>query len=103
MHMTNGMVNSALKELKKKFNQNKNGEGEWHVAMPVVSWADQGAGQKQGPLEGFVHIVITEIKDQGSPKYLKGYWAAGGAIVAEGAGPGGTDWGVRATRPAMIN
>ena len=103
MYMTNGMVDSALKELHDKYDENKNGADEWHVVMPVVDWSNEGSDQKDGPLVGFVHFVITEVKSKGNPKYIDGYWADGGAIVAEGAGPGGGNWGVRSSLAALVD
>jgi Flp pilus assembly protein TadG len=105
LYMMNGMADAALKDMQNKYNINKNLANEWHVVMPVVDWVNDGSEQQDGPVVGFVHFVITDIKTNGNPKYMEGYWLDGGAIVAEGASHynGNSNWGARASRPALIN
>ena len=100
MYMVNGCVTPLLRAIEDAWEANKDENGEWHVVCPVVAWDPP---QNRGTLKGYVHYMITEVIPTGSNKGIKGYWADNGAIVAEGTGPGGDNYGVRAGVAVLIN
>ena len=99
LFMTNGTTTPLLQAVEQAYNNNQV-NGEWHVVLPVLEWDTPPV---EGLVKGFVHYKITEVIPTGPNKGIKGYWADGGALVAEGAGPGGVCYGVRSDRPALIN
>ena len=99
MYMVNGCITPLMDAIEDAFEANKDSYGEWHVVCPVVAWEPP---QNRGILKGYVHYMITGVKATGKDKGIKGYWANNGEIVAQGAGPGGDDYGVRAGTAVLI-
>ena len=96
MYMVNGCITPLMNAIEDAYEANKDSNDEWHVVCPVVAWEPP---QNRGILKGYVHYMITGVKATGQDKGIKGYWANNGEIVAQGAGPGGSDYGVRAAPP----
>jgi hypothetical protein len=65
INVTNGQVNSVLKDVGDCFNQ---GLKEWDI--PLIDCNTKCGGQGM-TVTGFAHIVITSVKSNGSPKYIQ--------------------------------
>jgi Flp pilus assembly protein TadG len=100
MYMVNGVITPLMRAIEDAYEDNKDANGEWHVICPVVAWDPP---QNRGILKGYVHYMITGVKVTGKDKGIKGFWADNGEIVAQGAGPGGENFGVRAGAAVLID
>ena len=95
--LNNGVIASLFETLNGRYIQERDGNGEWRVLIPVVD----DYSSTNGAVVGFVHFVITEIL--GPPdKSLSGYMDCQAMIVPD-SNNGGADYGTRAGIPSLTN
>jgi hypothetical protein len=95
--LNNGVIASLFETLNGRYMQERDGNGEWRVLLPVV---DEHSST-EGTVKGFVHFVITEVL--GPPdKELAGYMDCQSMIVP-GSSNGGENYGTRAGRPSLTH
>jgi len=101
IYMNNGVITPLFSTLENRYNREKNEDNEYNVCLPVVRWQPP---QNRGTLVGFVHFVITDVRTSGGKngKQVIGYMDDA-PIIAEGSTTGGACFGVRASRPVVLN
>jgi len=89
-----GVADSVLQTLKQQLDNNG---GNWTVLCPVIS-GDSHTGWL--PVQGFVAFRLTEVNTSGGDKYLQGYTVPD--YVAPGISPGGSNYGLWAGIPKLV-
>ena len=95
INLENGVDASVLHLLQEKLALHPGG---WDVCLPVV---DTPKFYHSDLVKTFVHILITEVKDTGNPKYVKGTVLPLGQCAL--ALPGGGNQGGALAPPKLVN
>ena len=95
INLQNGSDASVLHTLKSKLAFHPGG---WETCLPVV---DTPKFNHSDLVKTFVHILITEVKDTGNPKYVKGTVLPLGQCAL--ALPGGGNQGGALAPPKLVN
>lgn len=94
INLDNGVVTSALQALQTQLAAHNN---SWDVAIPVVATTKFNHSDN---IDGFINFRITQVKDTGNPKYIRG--TVTGVAEAPGAGPGGINLNL-VTQVKLVN
>jgi Flp pilus assembly protein TadG len=94
VNLQNGVDASVLHLLQEKMALHPGG---WEVCLPVV---DTPKFNHSDIVKTFVHLLITEVKDTGNPKYVKGTVLALGQCAS--SLPGGNNQGGALAPPKLV-
>jgi len=94
IRVTEGVSDSVLQELQKEFNRR---DGDWTVLVPVIQ-GDSHTGWAE--VLGFVAFKLTLVDAHGTDKRLEGVTVAD--YVAPGVAPGGSNYGLWAGLPKLV-
>jgi hypothetical protein len=97
IRVTEGVADSVMQEMQKEFNARQRSNSDWVVLAPVIS-GDSHNGV--AAVEGFVAFKITLVDAHGTEKRLEGCTVPD--YVAPGAAPGGSNFGLWAGMPRLV-
>lgn len=97
INVKEGVADAALQEVARQYEQITRQGNTYDVLIPIIP-ANSSHSNWQ-PVEGFGTLRITDVRPQGSDKYVEGFIVPD--YVAPGVNPGGPNFGTLAGIPKM--